>query len=200
MISYISIILVHLKNSIVFNFQFYYDPVKNQLRFCKEEKVTMELDKIYAVGPQRKDARDVPEHIFADVVLMHRFSNGSQPVLYQLKTEFISADIESLKYGVDHFTTGSFKFVGSVKLIDKKKKVIYLNDNSTVTYRHLIVASGIKHDVIGNSEFTTALNSSRCFDGAKDTCYLCFFRQNCAEKITKYCTAGRYDSAIFKKY
>lgn len=124
----------------------------------------MDFEKIYIVGTHHKDMRDysASQNVFADIVLIHRSQNSVTPLLYRLKKDIMSADqldLDSLKYGAEHLANGLFVFVGKVESIDKKKKTVFLDDRTVVFYRHLIVASGIKQDVLGATEFSNALKA-----------------------------------------
>ena len=93
------------------------------------------------------------KHLFVDVVLIDKSHEILHPLLYQLKNDALRAnqDLEQLRrngyVSLDH---NSFAMVGEVLGIDKKKKQIYLKNNDTVSYKHLILATGLKQTHMGS--------------------------------------------------
>lgn len=92
-------------------------------------------------------------HIFVDVVLIDKSNEILQPLLYQLKNEAMHSERELEQFrrngymSLDH---NAFAMIGEVLTIDKKKKQIYLKNEDTVTYKHLITASGLSPTQIGS--------------------------------------------------
>ncbi len=121
----------------------------------------MDFGKINITGVHRQEMRDLnpPEHFVAHIVIMNRQHSASHSPLYHLKCEATGSGLESLKRDLSHaFYLGHFAFLGEVETVDRSKKIIYLANGNTVAYKHLIVASGIKHDM-GAEEFSAAIKS-----------------------------------------
>jgi NADH dehydrogenase FAD-containing subunit len=93
------------------------------------------------------------KHLFVDVVLIDKSHEILHPLLYQLKNDALRAnqDLEQLRrngyVSLDH---NAFAMVGEVLEFDKKKKQIHLKNNDTVTYKHLILATGLKQTHMGS--------------------------------------------------
>lgn len=130
---------------------------------CKEVGISMDFQKATIIGVNFRDLKNLPasQHVFAEVVLIDRSHHELQPALYRLKNEEL-ADEDSFtqNQGVLQLHSDVFSMVGFVEHIDKKKKQIrlsYQNTNqdvvssNTVSYNHLIVASGINEALLGHS-------------------------------------------------
>lgn len=86
------------------------------------------------------------KHIFVDVVLIDKSHEILHPLLYQLKNEAMRTDQELEQFRRDGYMTldnNAFAMIGEVLTIDKKRKQIHLQNDDTVTYKHLITASGL---------------------------------------------------------
>ncbi len=84
-----------------------------------------------------------PRHIKADVILIDKSSGILQPLLYQFKGP-------AEKSGYVQLERNAFGLVGEVLSIDKEKKQIYLKNDTTVSYNHLILASGLSQTSLGS--------------------------------------------------
>lgn len=106
-----------------------------------------------------------PKHVFADIILIDKTQDSLKPLLYQIKKDALvdSDDFMTLKRnGYFSIDRNAFMMIGSVISIDKKKKMIYLNNEDTVSYNHLILASGIHPPPFGcakDEEFVAGLHA-----------------------------------------
>lgn len=92
-------------------------------------------------------------HIFVDVVLIDKSNEILHPLLYQLKNEAMRSERELEQFRRDGYMSldhNAFAMIGEVLTIDKKKKQIHLKNEDTVTYKHLITASGLSPTQIGS--------------------------------------------------
>jgi NADH dehydrogenase len=126
----------------------------------------MDFQKSLIIGVEFKELRASPssQHIFAEVVLIDKTQKSLQPILYRLKKEPGSShnDLMDVKRHLTSIQRDAFMLVGDVLSIDKKKKMIYLANNNTVSYNYLIVASGPKHSFEGSNheeEFAVGLQT-----------------------------------------
>lgn len=113
----------------------------------------MELGKALIIGVGANDFQDPPssKHIFAEVILINNEADGLHPLLYQLKSKTVDAET-LFNSPAQHLYLphDAFVMIGSVTLIDKKKKQIVIKDKSdlrhekTVSYKHLIIASKMR--------------------------------------------------------
>ena len=115
-----------------------------------------------------------PQHFFAEVVLMDKTNEAVTPLLYQLKKEALygNDDLATLPRDVVTMQSDAFMMIGEVVEIDKKKKMITLSNNNTVSYNHLIVAVGSKSqfsDSDHNKDFRWFTGLDRCFKSQKNT-------------------------------
>ncbi len=92
------------------------------------------------------------KHFFADVVLIDKSNTALHPLLYQLKNDALHSthDLSQFKrdgyLSIDH---NAFAMMGQVLSIDKNKKQIYLQNEDTVSYKHLVLASGLSQTNLG---------------------------------------------------
>lgn len=127
----------------------------------------MEYIKTIIVGVGYKDLQRTSssQHFFAEVVLIDKTQEALSPALYQLKKEAICGkdDLTSLPRDFASMQRDAFLMVGEVVHIDKKKKFINLSNGDTVSYNHLIVASGKNGTPFSsfeqNKEFSDALQA-----------------------------------------
>jgi len=90
-------------------------------------------------------------HIFVDVVFIDKSNEILHPLLYQLKSEAMRSDQDLEQFrrnGYVSLGNNAFAMIGEVLTIDKKKKQIHLQNNDTVTYKHLITATGLSQTQI----------------------------------------------------
>lgn len=106
-----------------------------------------------------------PRHIFADIILIDKTQDSLKPLLYQIKKEALTEgdDFLSLKKnGYFSIDRNAFMMIGAVITIDKKKKLITLSNEDTVSYNYLILASGIHPPPFGcvhDEEFVAGLHA-----------------------------------------
>lgn len=103
------------------------------------------------IGVNFKDlqgSQPANQFLFAEVVLIDKTTEGLQPLLFQLKKEAVLGNNDLTTFNKDMISVqdDAFMMVGQVETIDKKKKLIRLSNGNTVSYNHLIVASGSKHN------------------------------------------------------
>jgi len=88
-----------------------------------------------------KDDR-FPTHIVANIVLIDQANPALKPLLYQFNEEASLDEISSqhTPLVIDH--QNAFKMMGEILEINRHKKIITLENEITVSYKHLIVAFG----------------------------------------------------------
>ncbi|MGA8165388.1 MAG: hypothetical protein WB791_10305 [Waddliaceae bacterium] len=99
-----------------------------------------------------KDPKKVAssQHLFVDIVMIDKSHELLNPLLYQIRL----VD----QHAFSPHAWNSFSLLGEVLFIDKERKCIDVANGISVTYRHLIVASGLGiHDGHGLSEGLHAL-------------------------------------------
>lgn len=118
----------------------------------------MEFGKVFYVGADYKDFKRTssPVNMIIDIILLDKTQNALQPMLYQLKSDsFIDKnDLLAIKQNFMSLQQrdDAFFVVGEVLSVDKKNKRVYLTDQNTVTYTHLIVISGNKQTFFGSTQ------------------------------------------------
>lgn len=91
------------------------------------------------------------QHAFADVVMIDQSNGVLNPLLYQLHSAAIRHTDEASTFCQQSYMPlekGAFAMIGEVLSIDRHKKLIYMKNNGTVAYRHLVVASGLKQTLL----------------------------------------------------
>ena len=91
------------------------------------------------------------QHVFADVVMIDQSNGILNPLLYQLQSDAFrhTEDTSTIRqHGYMPLEKGAFAMIGEVLSINKLKKLIYLTNNGTVAYKHLVVASGLKQTLL----------------------------------------------------
>ena len=126
----------------------------------------MEFPKAVIIGVGLTDLKIPPsaQHFFAEVVLLDKTNESVSPLLFQLKKEALygNDDLATISKEMISMHRDAFMMVGEVVEVDKKKKTIFLSNNNTVTYTHLIVAVGTKHSFSEsdyNKEFSDGLQT-----------------------------------------
>lgn len=119
----------------------------------------MELNRI---GVDFKDIRQnhMVQHTVANIVLIDRTPPNVKPLLYILKQEnsFNEHEFESIKNELMNSHRDDFIHLGEVLYIDKKKKLITLDNQNTVSYTHLIMAIGNENALVTN-EFLAGIQT-----------------------------------------
>lgn len=83
------------------------------------------------------------QHRLAEVVLIDNTNSSLKPTLYQLKKEAVeSNDLIGMPKELISIHKEAFILIGEVESIDKKKKLICLTNQHTVSYNYLILATG----------------------------------------------------------
>jgi NADH dehydrogenase FAD-containing subunit len=106
-----------------------------------------------------------PRHIFADIILIDKTQDSVNPSLYQIRKDTINENDDYLalkRNGYFSIDRNAFMITGTVVLIDKKKKIITLSNENTVSYNHLILANGIHPPPDGcvhDEEFVAGLHA-----------------------------------------
>ncbi|ADI38779.1 hypothetical protein [Waddlia chondrophila] len=93
------------------------------------------------------------KHLFVDVVFIDRSNEILHPLLYQLNAQAMRSDQDLEQFRRNGYLSlgcNAFAMVGEVIGIDKKKKQIHLRNNDSVTYKHLITATGLSQTQMGS--------------------------------------------------
>lgn len=114
------------------------------------------INRAVIIGVNQRDLENptTSPHIYAEVLLIDKSNEILHPLLYQLHSDALSHKDGSSAYyqpGIMPIEDNAFAMIGEVLSIDKTKKLVYLTKNMTVSYKHLIVASGLKQSVLGSS-------------------------------------------------
>jgi hypothetical protein len=121
----------------------------------------MEFSKAFNIEVNYKDRRsgiNWESLLFAEVVFIDQTHPSAAPILYQLKDNILSIQTAN-PFKTVSISRESFTPLGEIVLIDKKKKQILLINKNTVSYQHLIIASGSKQLwAFQNEEFTVGLH------------------------------------------
>lgn len=99
------------------------------------------------------------QRTFAEVLLIDRTNHSSIQMCYILKNEkiFNDADIENFQQGHFNLDKDDFLVVGEVVSIDKRQKFVTLQNKNSISYNHLIIASGSANTMI--YEFIAGVNT-----------------------------------------
>ena len=125
----------------------------------------MDLSKNFTIDidyTSRRSPVNWESRLFAHVVLIDQTHPHIPSELYQLKdTNFSLSDTVSTSNALPHqLSRESFVSLGEVVSIDKKKKQILLENNSIVSYDHLVIVSGNKPILsTRDDEFSTGLQA-----------------------------------------
>lgn len=109
-----------------------------------------------------KDLRsgNMNQQSFAEIILIDRSSSESSQTCYLLKNDriFNQEEFETYKQVFYNFDKNDFHPVGEVLSIDKSSKTIILKDQNSISYNHLIIASGSHYSMI-NYEFLAGVHT-----------------------------------------
>lgn len=113
--------------------------------------MNMEFSKVYIVEFKDLNPPYNPKELFAEVVLIDRSHPAVQPLLYQLNSEALPSQNQGgvLRNNLISMARESFREVGPIVSIDRKNKLIRLEDQTNVTYKYLIIASGSENTQSG---------------------------------------------------
>ena len=99
----------------------------------------MDISKILLNNRESNYIQNNSHYLAADVILIDKSQGNVPPILYQLKKEeFDQIDQFYTKSG-DYFFQNPFTRIGIINSIEETKKMITLDDGSTVSYNYLIV-------------------------------------------------------------
>lgn len=86
---------------------------------------------------------------FVEVILIDRTNLVSTQMCYMLKNDevFNDTDIENFKQGYYNFDKEDFILIGEVISIDKRQKFVTLKDQNSISYNHMIIATGSQHSM-----------------------------------------------------
>lgn len=100
----------------------------------------------FIVGINLRNLEKSPssQHLIVDIVLVDQSNDILSPLLYRFDPHAFDTASESPSN--EH----CFALLGEVCTMDKTKKIIYLANNTSVSYRYLIQASGLKQTVLGS--------------------------------------------------
>jgi NADH dehydrogenase FAD-containing subunit len=94
------------------------------------------------------------QHFYADVVVIDKTQTGMKPLLYQIKDEALSQNLYNEDGAAITLAYGSFVMMGEIVTIDRKAKIIRFSSSTgnnviqnTISYQHLVIASGLRHAV-----------------------------------------------------
>lgn len=134
----------------------------------------MNFIKATIIGVDFKDLQHPPtsKHIFAEVVLIDRSVPEMDASLYRLADDEAPKEGDLIAgSGFTPVTPEAFAMVGVVESINRDKKLICLKSSQseqdagssiTVAYKHLIIASGLNHALLGKTsaeEFSAGLSA-----------------------------------------
>jgi NADH dehydrogenase FAD-containing subunit len=117
----------------------------------------MDLSRPFNISVDYQDKRSSPNwelRIFAEVVLIDKTYDASQPQVYQLKDSMTLFNDDSLDWNtaIHRLPRDAFVCLGQAVTIDKQKKQINLVTKNTVSYNYLIIVSGSKPNHTQNEE------------------------------------------------
>lgn len=110
----------------------------------------MEFSRVFVSGTNFKDPHQTDtsnKHLVADIVVIDQSDpTASRPLLYQMKQSAAATvkdsghcDPAQLSYESNLFT-----LLGDVLKVDKRRRLIYLSNDKSVSYNYLIIVSGTK--------------------------------------------------------
>jgi hypothetical protein len=118
------------------------------------QDIAMDLDNIALIiglNLRNLERPSTSQHLFTDVVLIDKSNEILHPLVYQLHSDVLSEDCNGIyQEALLRLEENSFAMLGEVLFIDKTKKLITLTNNVFVSYKHLIIASGLRQAVLGS--------------------------------------------------
>lgn len=86
---------------------------------------------------------------FAEIILIDRTCPNKTQLCYILKNDRVFSDheVENFKQGHYSINKDDFLLVGEAISIDKHQKYVLLKDENSLSYNHLILASGSQHEL-----------------------------------------------------
>ena len=114
-----------------------YDGYRQMMDFTPKASIT-------SVSMKGLNNKIDPEHLYAEIVLLDRSNEQMRPVLYQFRNDQIHRN------SFDQIEKNAFILLGDVDTINRQKKEIYLTNYRTVTYKYLVLASGLRQTSLGD--------------------------------------------------
>jgi hypothetical protein len=102
---------------------------------------------------------NMTQRAFAEVILIDRTNPESKQNCYILKNDsvFNDAYLEHFQQGLYNLEKDDFLLIGDVLSINKKQKYVTLKDQNSISYNHLIIATGSNYSMI--YEFINGVNT-----------------------------------------
>lgn len=112
----------------------------------------MEVNRVDRLTVEFKDMNSgiMIQRTFAEVIFIDRTNSSTIQICYILRNDkiFNDADIENFTQGQYTFSQDDFIQVGEVIIIDKRQKFVILKNQNSISYNHLIIASGSHNSLI----------------------------------------------------
>jgi NADH dehydrogenase FAD-containing subunit len=119
----------------------------------------MEFSRVQVSRPSFQDFKKGldSQHLFAEVVLLDKSTDGAYPQLYQLSKDHLTPfeNLEILRQNFISLPHPAFILVGEIIKIDMAKKTIVLTNDNVVTYKFLILV--VEHGQ--RTEISTVLHA-----------------------------------------
>lgn len=124
----------------------------------------MEINRINGANRLTVEFKDMrnsskTQRTFAEVILIDRTNVNTTQMCYILKNDtiFNDDDIENFKKGQYNFNKEDFLLIGEVLEINKRQKYVILKDQNSISYNHMIIASGNQYSM--TYEFIAGVNA-----------------------------------------
>lgn len=127
------------------------------MRGDKENFIMEFNNQVFIIGVNLRDLHRLPssQHIFVDVIVIDKSNDILNPLVYQLHSDALSQQDNSSAFYHSNFLKledNAFIMIGEVLVIDKTRKMVHLTNQMSVSYKHLIIASGIKNTLHGAAQ------------------------------------------------
>lgn len=99
---------------------------------------------ISAVHLRQMQNISMPQHFIVEVLFVDQKHDSLSSLLYQLRNEVVLKELGVDSRGLVYLPADAFVLMGEIKSVDKQKKIVYLANQNSVAYRHLIIACGDK--------------------------------------------------------
>lgn len=99
------------------------------------------------------------QRMFAEIILIDRTHPAGTQMCYIMKNDkvFNDSDIENFQQGHYNIDKEDFLLIGEVISIDKRQKYVTLKNENSISYNHMIIASGSQHSM--TYEFIAGVNT-----------------------------------------
>jgi len=112
--------------------------------------MNLEFSKVYIVEFKDINRPIESKDFYAEVVLIDRSHPAVQPLLYQLTHESLPSENKNgFRHDLLSMSRDAFREIGPVSTIDRRNKQIRLENQSTITYKYLIIANGAHQTITG---------------------------------------------------